>query len=103
MRKGEVWWADLPEPDGRRPVVLISRSASYEVRSAVTVAALTRTIRDIPSEVALGKSDGLPEKCVINADVLLTIPNSLLAFRVCTLTPLKITELDAAIRYALDL
>ncbi|MCH8087678.1 MAG: type II toxin-antitoxin system PemK/MazF family toxin, partial [Chloroflexi bacterium] len=37
MRRGEVWWADLPPPSGRRPVVLLSRDAAYTVRNLVLV------------------------------------------------------------------
>jgi len=68
MRKGEVWWANLPAPIGRRPVCLLSRSAAYAVRNAVTVAEITTTIRNIPVEVPLDCSDGLPKKCVVNLD-----------------------------------
>ena len=53
MRRGEVWWAELPQPVGRRPVLLLSRDAAYSVRTPVTVAIVTRTIRNIPVEVLL--------------------------------------------------
>ena len=48
MRRGEAWWADLPAPVGRRPVVLISRNEAYAVRSFVVVAEVTTKIRNIP-------------------------------------------------------
>lgn len=64
MRKGEVWWANLPSPIGKRPVVLLSRDEAYSVRNAVTVAEITSTIRNIPVEVNLGTGDGLPKKCL---------------------------------------
>ena len=64
MRRGEVWWVNLPRPVGRRPVLLLSRNAAYRVRTAVTVAAITRTIRHIPVEVMLNQSDGMPALCV---------------------------------------
>jgi hypothetical protein len=38
MKRGEVWWVDMPEPAGRRPAVLLSRDAAYRVRAAITVA-----------------------------------------------------------------
>jgi mRNA interferase MazF len=59
MRRGEVWWADLPAPAGRRPVVLLTRDAAYDTRASVSIAPVTRTIRDIPVEVPLGPEDGL--------------------------------------------
>jgi mRNA-degrading endonuclease toxin of MazEF toxin-antitoxin module len=60
MKRGEVWWARLPAPAGRRPVVLVSRDAAYSVRAAVTVVEVSTTIREIDSEVPLGTRDGLP-------------------------------------------
>ena len=55
MKRGEVWWVDLPAPAGRRPAVLLSRDAAYRVRAAITVAPVARTIRNIPVEVILKK------------------------------------------------
>ena len=103
MTRGEIWWADLPAPVGRRPVVLVSRAAAYAVRESVTVAPVTRTIRGIPTEVVLERNDGVATRCVINADDLTTIPTSLLSRRLATLSPARISELEAAIRFALDL
>jgi mRNA interferase MazF len=40
MRRGEVWWAELPALAGKRPVVLLSRNEAYAVRELVTVAPL---------------------------------------------------------------
>jgi mRNA interferase MazF len=66
VRRGEVWWANLPSPAGRRPVLLLSRNAAYAVRSLVTIAPITRTVRGIPAEVPLRPADGLPQPCVVN-------------------------------------
>ena len=103
MRRGEVWWADLPRPAGRRPVVLLSRDAAYAVRTAITVAPITRTIRNIPVEVRLGRSDGLPAECVVNLDDIMTIPKTLLKNRMTMLSAEKTAEIEQAIRFALDL
>ena len=103
MRRGEVWWANLPEPIGRRPVVLLSRDEAYRVRSAVTVAELTTTVRNIPVEVMLGPEDGLPKKCAANLDTILTIRKSLLENKAATLSQEKIDQVNDAIRFALDL
>ena len=103
MRRGEVWWADLPRPAGRRPVVLLSRDVAYEVRTAITVAPITPTIRDIPVEVRLDRSDGLPAECVVNLDDIMTIPKSLLKNRMAMLSGEKTAEIELAIRFALDL
>ncbi|SRR6266511_5994369 len=103
MRRGEVWWSQLPPPIGQRPVVLLSRDSAYRVRVAVTVAPVTRTIRNIPVEVALDESDGLPSRCVANLDNIATIPKTLIKRRITVLSVEKMQEVEAAIRFALDL
>lgn len=103
MRRGEVWWADLPPPVGRRPVVLISRDEAYRVRALVTVVPLTTRARDIPVEVPLGRDEGLPRKSVANADAIVTIPKRALTEYAGVLDAEKLAQLDAAIRFALGL
>lgn len=103
MRRGEVWWARLPQPVGRRPVLLLSRDIVYEVRRSVTVAPLTRTVRDIPTEVLLDRSDGLPVDCVVNLDDIATIPKARLDAPMATLSSGRMRLVDDAIRFALDL
>lgn len=103
MHKGEVWWANLPSPIGKRPVVLLSRDEAYSVRNAVTVAEITSTIRNIPVEVNLGTEDGLPKKCVINLDTIITIRKELLTEKITDLIPEKIDKVNKAIKFALDL
>ena len=53
MRRGEVWWADLPPPAGRRPVLITTRDSAITVHDALTVAPVTRTLWHIPVEVTL--------------------------------------------------
>jgi len=103
MRRGEIWWANLPAPVGRRPILLFSRDAAYAVRTAVTVAVITRTIRRIPVEVSLDVEDGMPEKCVVNVDNIMTIPKSLLTERITVLSHDKIALVNRAILFALDI
>ena len=103
MQRGEVWWAELPLPLGRRPVVLLSRNEAYSVRSAVTVAEVTSTIRGIPVEVELGPEEGLPKKCVVNLDTIVTIRKDLLIERIVLLRGEKIDRIDSAIKFALSL
>ena len=103
MKRGEVWWANVPQPVGRRPVLLLSRNAAYSVRSAVTVAPITRTVLDIPVEVPLGPEDGLPRDCVVNLDSIFTVSKKRLERNLTTLSPVKMRSIDQAIRFALDL
>ncbi len=103
MRRGEVWWAELPPPAGRRPVVLLSRNDAYTVRELVTVAPVTTRMRGIPVEVQLGREDGLPRECAANLDTITTVPKSLLRERLAVLSPARVGAIDRAIRFALDL
>lgn len=103
MRRGEVWWAELPPPIGRRPVVLLSRDVAYRVRTSITVGIVTRIARNIPVEVPLGPEDGMPQQCVVNLDDILTIPKARLAERITTLSSQKMTAVARAIIFALDL
>ncbi len=60
-------------------------------------------VRAIPTEVALGKRDGMPRPCVINTDNLVTIPRALLESHIASLTTLKLDQLDAALRFSLGI
>ena len=103
MLRGEVWWAGLPAPQGKRPVLILSRDKAVQVRSHVTVAPLSRTIRELPTEVLLDPSDGVPKRCVVNLDSIGTIPKVLLRERICFLSAGKMREVASAIRFALAL
>lgn len=103
MKRGEVWWAEMPQPAGRRPVVLLSRDSAYQVRASVTIAPVTRTIRNIPVEVLLDQKDGLPARCVVNADDMTTIPKDLIKQRIAMLSAQRIQQIEDAIRFALNL
>ncbi|MBI2872523.1 MAG: type II toxin-antitoxin system PemK/MazF family toxin [Chloroflexi bacterium] len=103
MKRGEVWWADLPPPAGRRPVVLLSRDSAYPVRRFVIVAPVTTRIRRIPAEVPLGPEDGLARPCVVNLDVIATIAKDALQERITALGLAKLKAVDTALRFALGL
>ncbi len=103
MKRGEVWWAELGPPVGRRPVVLLSRDEAYAVRALVTVAPVTTRIRSIPVEVPLGPGEGLPRESVANLDSVVTIPKVALKAYAATLSPTKLAALDDALRFALGL
>lgn len=103
MRRGEIWWAKLDPPAGRRPVVLLSRNEAYSVRSLVIVAPITTRIRNISSEVLLGTQDGLPQECAANLDTITTVPKDCLQQRISALSPKKIVELETSIHFALGM
>lgn len=103
MRRGEIWWAELEPPAGRRPVLLLSRNEAYGVRSLVIIAPVTTRIRSIPSEVPLGPVDGLPQECVANLDTITTIPKDCLRNRLAVLNIRKLKEIETAICFALGI
>ena len=103
MRRGEVWWADLPAPAGRRPVVLLSRNEAYAVRELVTVAPVTTRVRRIPTEVPLGRAEGLPKSCVVNLDTITTIPRRNLTQPIGPLSSDKLAAVERALMFALGL
>ena len=70
----DVWWVELPDPIGRRPVLLLGRTSSFSYLSRILAVEVTTTIRGIPQEVTLGPQEGLPRRCVANLDTMRTIP-----------------------------
>src|SRR5688572_33248800 len=68
MKQYEIWWASLPGPIGRRPVLLLSRTPAYAYLWRVLVADITTQVRSIPQEGRLGRSEGLARVCVANLD-----------------------------------
>jgi mRNA interferase MazF len=99
VNRGEIWWLEHPDA-GRRPACVLTRQAAIPVLTAVLVAPATRTVRGIPSEVALGREDGMPADCVLSFDNLGTVPKALLTERITTLAPERVDELCAALDIA---
>jgi mRNA interferase MazF len=100
-RQFEIWWASLPAPVGRRPVLLLSRSSAFGYLSRVLVAEVTTTIRTIPQEVALGRREGLPRACVANLDALRTIPRECIEAPVGKLSAKRHVEVKRALGHVL--
>jgi mRNA interferase MazF len=99
-RQGEVWWAESEA--GRRPVLIVTRSDAVPVLNRVIVAPVTRTIRAIPTEVALGHEEGLPGDCVAAFDNLVPVSRSLLTQRVGRLSALRRPAICAALAALAD-
>ena len=103
MRRNEVWWAELPSPVGPRPVVLLTRNAVIDSIDSIVVALVTRTVRELPTEVRVGSQEGLPRPCVVNLDNILTIPKARLTRQLGALSQDKVEQLNQAIKTALDI
>ena len=102
MKRDEVWWAELPPPVGSRPVVILTRDAVLPSIGGIVVVLVTRTVRQLPTEVPLGRRQGLPMQCVANFDNLLTVPRHRLVRLMGACDAGKIAELNRAIKVALD-
>lgn len=90
-------------PGGRRPVVVVTRDRAIPLLANVTVAAVTGTVRGLPTEVPLGPEHGLARECVVNCDNLFTIPKRALGSARGDLDPASLDRLRIALRIALDL
>jgi len=101
VRRGEVWWVELPDA-GRRPHLILTRDAAIPVLSSVLGVPATRTIRDIPTEVQLGPGDGMPVDCVLTLDNVRVIRKALCVERVCSLGPEVMQRVCRALSVATD-
>ncbi|HEX3947519.1 MAG TPA: type II toxin-antitoxin system PemK/MazF family toxin [Acidimicrobiales bacterium] len=100
-RRGEVWWGEM-EDVGRRPFLVMTRSAAIPVLKGVLAAPVTRTIRNIPTEVSLGLDDGMPVECAASLDNLRVVPKACLVDRICVLGPTRLVEACRALHVAAD-
>ena len=98
-RQGEIWWAEMEEK--RRPVLVVTRSEAVEVLTGIVVAPVTRTVREIPTEIGLGQAEGLAVDCVASFDNLQRIRRSALVERVGELGSRR-EQICAALRALAD-
>ena len=103
MRRGEVHWYTFQAPDKRRPVLILTRTSAIGYLTALTVAPITTTIRDIPSEVLLTQQDGLPAECAANLDNIQTAPKANLGPLIAALSSARMEQVDRAIGFALGM
>jgi mRNA interferase MazF len=101
VRRGEVYWHKFSPPDKRRPVVVLTRTSLLGHLETVTVASLTRTIRGVASEVAVGPDHGLPASCAINLHQVFTVRRQELASYVTALPVDVMSRVDRALVFAL--
>ncbi len=103
MKRGEVYWYTFQEPDKRRPVLILTRTGIIPHLNAVTIAPITSTIRDIPSEVTLDNTDGMFGECAVNLDNIQTVPKAKVGELITVLATFRMDEIDTAISFALGL
>ena len=102
MHRGEVWDAEVPTA-GRRPVVVISRESALPVLSTINCVLVSTTHHGHLAEVELNQDEGLRHACAANCDNITSVDRSWFHRRLGHLGPVKLRELDAALRLALDL
>jgi len=112
MKRGEIWWASLPEPAGaepgyRRPVVIVQADAFNQSRiGTVMVVVLTSSLRlaEAPGNLLLpATATGLPKPSLANVSQVVTLDKAFLTERVGRLSPALLNELEAGLRLVLNL
>lgn len=107
MKRGEVWWASLPDPKGsgpglRRPVLVIQSNPFNESLIATVIIAVVTSnlaLSDAPGNVRLNKTEsGLPKPSVVNVSQVLTIDRSLLKERVKALPSSVVQRINEGLR-----
>jgi len=84
-------------------MVMLTRDSIRSYHGEVTVAPVSTTVRDIPSEVSLGKADGMSRDCAVNCDHIQTVSKGKIGKPITMLSAEKQEELRRATHFALDL
>jgi mRNA interferase MazF len=103
MKRGEIRWYKFKAPYKKRPVLILTRNSILEYLGEVTVAPVTSTVRDIPSEVFLSKNEGMQRDCAINFDHIQTVSKRKIGSLITRLSSVKIKQVHKAISFALEL
>ena len=112
LLRGDVWWADLPEPAGsepgyRRPVLIVQSDTFNRSRLQTCIAVvLTANVKlvDAPGNVLLpARASGLPRDSVANVSQLITVDRGILTERVGRLSKALVSQVDDGLRLVLSL
>lgn len=103
MKRGEIRWYKFAPPDKKRPVLILTRDSILKYLGEVTVAPITTTVRDIPSEVFLSKHDGMLRDCAINCDHIQTVSKGKIGALITHLPAAHMGAVSQAVGFALDL
>lgn len=101
MDRGEIRWYKFKPPDKKRPVLILTRSSALSYLGEVTVAPITSTIRDIPTEVVLDDRDGMNNRCAINLDHVQTVSKVKIGAYITKVSEAKMDDVRAALLFAL--
>ncbi len=112
MERGEIWWAELPdptvsEPGFRWPVVAVQSNAfnRSKIRTVIAVV-LTSNLRlaEAPGNMLVPVSDsGLPKDSVANVSQVITVDRTFLTERCGRLPAHMMKSIDEGLRLVLSL
>ena len=112
MQRGDIWWANLPDPVGsgpgyRRPVLVLQADAFNQSRiSTVVVLVITKNVAlaKAPGNVPLtARTSGLDIDSVVNASQILTVDKSLLTEHVSSIPKALMAKIEAGVRLVLGI
>ena len=112
VARGEVWWADLPEPEdsspgGTRPVLVVQSGSFNRSRIQTIITAVITgnlALADAPGNVEISRREsGLPKPSVVNVSQLFTLDRRSLRSRAGRLKPVTMQAVSEGLRLALDL
>ena len=101
LTRGDVYLCRFASPDKQRLVLILTRDSAIGHLSTVTVAPISSTMRDVPSEVILGVADGMKGPCAVNLHNAVTVSQERLSRRVASLNAGRMQEVCAALRFSL--
>lgn len=101
IARGDVRLYQFAAPDKKRPIVVLTRGSAIGYLSTVTVAPITSAIRGVPSEVVLNQDDGMKTPCAVNLHNAVTVSQQKLGKRLAQLSPARMREICAALRFSL--
>ena len=100
MRRGEIRWYRFAAPDKQRPVLLLTRDSVLPHLHEVLAVPISRTVRGLASEVALGSADGMPQPCALNLDHVSLVSRARVGALITALRPERWPEVELALRFA---
>ena len=101
LNRGDVHLCRFAPPDKQRPVLILTREAAIGHLATVTVAPITSTVRNVPSEVILGVDDGMKSLCAVNLHNAVTVSQQRLTRRLASLSHARMQEVCSALRFSL--
>ena len=104
MKRGDLFPVRRPggDPKRSRIFVVVSRPALIESRFSTVIGAPVYTTRHgLATEVNVGVDEGLKHDSSIHCDALVSLPKTMLADFVGSLSPAHLARLDDALRIAL--